>query len=119
MGQQVISVNVFGGVSGLQHKPGQGVDLRSFGKVQIDRASEVLWDEQAQQWYVSFRSGSGELLDGVDLTQLMLAQVTPENAACTACADPKARAYFPEYDDAVKAEIAYLNFHRVRGHIPV
>ena len=41
--RQVITVKPFGQMEGLQHKKGQGIDLRQFGNAEINRASEVLW----------------------------------------------------------------------------
>ena len=55
--QQVITVGPDGSISGLQVKPGQGVDLRDFGAANIKRASEIVFSEEAQLWYVQICLG--------------------------------------------------------------
>tara|TARA_Y100000031_G_C8103111_1_gene329690 strand:- start:183 stop:560 length:378 start_codon:yes stop_codon:yes gene_type:complete len=120
MTQQVISISPTGAISGLQYKPKQGVDLRAFGKAVITRASEILWDDNKQKWYVEFREGSASILNGVKLTEFMaeLRVGQPVRLVRDGELDEAYRspvAYFDEYDEAVKAEIAYLNWARSAG----
>lgn len=117
--QQVITVQPDGTMSGLQRKNGQGLDLRKFGHAKIERVSEISWSENHQRWTIKVlgsRSFSGVLTAqcfhaaGVEV---------PE----TACAEdvgvfsdaPCELLLFEDYDDAVKAEVAYLDALRVRG----
>jgi hypothetical protein len=115
---QVVTVHPDGSISGLQRKPGQGFDLRTMGHAQIRRASEVIWDDMCQRWYVAILEPPfrGRTLDrhvcrdsGVNLTSVM-----PESALEW---DRAGCAMFFEYDDAVKAEIAVLDGLRVRGKL--
>ena len=55
--RQVITIGPDGMMSGLQVKPGKGLDLRQFGRAEIERASEVLWDSDRQGWIVECRKG--------------------------------------------------------------
>lgn len=87
--QQVITIQPDGGMSGLHHKKGKGLDLRQFGKVSIRRVSEILWDEDEQNWYV-------RIIDG-PLEHTILDQ------------------RFDDYDEAVEAEISFLNEKRREG----
>ena len=109
--QQVITISADGSLSGLQRKKGQGVDLRSFGKAEIRRVSEIQWDEQEQRWAISAH------LDGsawVTLTRgiygaygvlLPTVQFRETDGALL----------FPDYDDAVSEEIRFLDFLRKNG----
>lgn len=113
MTKQVITVKPFGQMAGLQHKQGQGIDLRQFGTAEITRASEVLWDSTKQKWYVEFRGGEDNILNGVKLTGKMFAHA---GEICPFAINSDVM-LFDEYDDAVRAEILYLNFARMRGII--
>lgn len=105
--QQVVTIEPNGRISGLQTKPGKGFDLRSLGKAKIERASEVLFCEDKQQWYVEIRKGR---YSGKRITYPMLSAVTNTTLKFTA-SDPTV--YFNEYDDAVKGEIALLDHIRL------
>ena len=120
MTQQVISISPTGEISGLQHKPKQGIDLRAFGKAVITRASEILWDDNKQKWYVEFREGSASILNGVKLTEFMAelrvgqpVRLVERDELNEAYQSPTI--YFDEYDEAVRAERAYLNGARSAG----
>lgn len=117
--QQVITVQPDGTMSGLQRKKGQGLDLRQFGHANIERVSEISWDVRRQRWYV-------EVLGHHSFSGVLTAQCfhaagveVPE----TTCAEdvsvfsdaPCELLTFEDYDDAVKAEVAYLDALRVRG----
>ncbi|QIG76109.1 hypothetical protein EVC24_088 [Rhizobium phage RHph_I4] len=120
--QQVITIAPDGTMSGLQVKPGKGVDLTKLGKAHVVRASEILWNEDIQLWYVSLLNEQrmadglcGALswykwteLAGLDHEQL------PE-ATTLAIFDGNLTMFFPEYDRAINAEVAYLDAMRLKG----
>lgn len=111
--QQVITIGADGSVSGLQRKKGQGLDLRQLGDAKIERVSEIKFEEANQKWFVLPVSGAFE---GHALTDRLW------NKYC-APLDPKADfigerdgvLYFEDYDDAVKAEVAFLDAARRVG----
>ena len=102
--RQVITIGTGGGISGLQVKPGKGMDLRQFGKAVIKRASEILWHERRQKWYVKVLEGTyaGRFVNCADLRKAGYAIDGPGWEV----------AYFDDYDEAVRAEIAFLNHVR-------
>jgi hypothetical protein len=112
--QQVITIGPDGSLSGLQHKRGQGVDLRQFGKAQIERASHIVWDEDYQAWLVELLTGPHA---GKTLTWGLWRAVTGR-ADCPAALPSESEdsaILFADYEDGVLAEIAVLNALRVKG----
>ncbi|AHC30471.1 hypothetical protein CC53_gp054 [Rhizobium phage vB_RleS_L338C] len=119
--QQVITIQPDGTMSGLQVKPGKGIDLTKLGKAHVVRASEILWHEEKQLWYVSLLNEERQMDGlfgtltwdmwtdaGLDHEQLPAAttfSVVRDNLAM----------FFPDYDRAVIAEIAYLDAMRLKG----
>lgn len=112
MQRQAITIAPDGSVSGLQVKPGKGFDLRCLGNATITRASEVLWDEGRQLWFVEVRDGrwSGRQIDQWLMEHAGVAGLP---AGCERRPDNLIMAR--EYDDAVKLEIAVLDGLRYRG----
>jgi hypothetical protein len=113
--QQVITIGPDGSVSGLHHKKGQGLDLRQFGKAQIERASHIVWDEQAQAWQVEVLTGP---YAGLTLTWSMWREATHLDdcpAALPSDQRDDATIQFAEYEDGVRAEIMVLNALRLKG----
>lgn len=122
MQKQVITIDKAGVMSGLQRKPGQGIDLRQFGKADIKRASLIEWNEHEQAWYIDVLQEAGRgivtmakwIEAGLTMRQLveldfidgMFGNAPPRQTDTI---------LFPEYDDAVKAEIAYLDALRLAG----
>lgn len=122
--KQVVTIGPDGTISGLQHKKGQGFDLRALGKAQIKRASEVLWSEPYQGWYVEMRGGAGRYSGWPLSRDLMRLAGDPEVPPHTtglipANGEPPQPSaltlLFEEYEDAVKAEIAVLDALRLKG----
>ncbi len=76
-----------GVISSLRRK--DGLDLRQFGNVEIQRISDIKWDVEKQKWYVEIIAGpmKGDILFAI----------------------------YEEYEDAVKAEIRYLDAFRRKG----
>lgn len=110
MNKQVVTISPDGTISGLQRKPGQGVDLRQFGKAAIVRASEIAWDDHLQKWFVDVMQEAGK-------GPMTLAKWL--DAGLTICQGGGISAQglliFDDYDMAVKAEIAFLDALRLRG----
>lgn len=108
---QVITIHTDGAISGLQVKPNKGLDLRTLGKADIQRASEVLFDTDAQQWFVEIRKGKYE---GQVITYDFYSEKTGK-ATLYHTSEP--RMLFDEYEDAVACEIETLDAIRLReGH---
>ena len=120
--KQVVTIGSDGTVAGLQHKPGKGFDLRKLGKADIQRASEVVWDADHQEWRVEFREGAGKYA-GEILTDLIAQEALGHTwerqfplLGLTRAGN--ARIFgFLEYDDAVAAEIKVLDGLRLRGKL--
>lgn len=114
MREQVITVRPDGQLSGLQVKPDQGVDLRQFGHASIKRASEVLFCENQQKWYVEFREAG--IFSGKVLTVSMLCEANATKPP-TDLAEQDTAAYFDDYELAVTGEIQFLNYVRLRSQL--
>lgn len=112
MGQFTISVEANGAVSGLQSKPGQGFDLRQLGKAEIQRASEVLWDQEHQQWFVQIVRGkyAGQII-GHALCELVGFKRYGIGIRYM-CGAPDNRLVVEDYDEAVRLEIMVLDHIR-------
>ena len=110
---QVITIGKDGSISGLQRKPGQGIDLRQFGKADIQRASLIEWASDTQGWYINVLQEAGK--GRVHAHNLKAAGI--ENAAddFPHVLGRHGCLYFAEYEDAVKVEIAYLDALRLSG----
>ena len=111
---QVITIGPDGSVSGLQRKPGQGLDLRQFGKADIKRASLIEWDAAEQAWFVNVVQEAGK----GPLTTTKWREAGLPGAPDFARDDimlPGSTYHFDEYDDAVVSEIKYLDALRLSG----
>ena len=85
--KQVVTIAPDGSMSSLQRK--DGLDLRQFGKVEIQRVSDIQWDSEVQKWYIKIIAG------------------------------PKKGFIFPlffkEYEEAVEIQIVFLDTLRKQG----
>lgn len=124
--RQVVTIHTDGSVSGLQRKPGQGFDLRCLGKATITRASEIVWSEDHQMWYVvpvgekftdmlswrkAFDSAAASLAGLERLPAgCQYVRVAAENVVADVV-------MAKEYDDAVAFEIAVLDGLRLKGKL--
>jgi hypothetical protein len=117
MGRQVLTISPDGTIAGLQVKPGKGFDLRQMGRALITRASEVLFSEAKQQWYVEVRDGraAGRLIDQEMVASALAWDRLPMGTLTATVRDVENVLVFEEYDDAVAAEIAVLDGLRERG----
>jgi hypothetical protein len=110
--KQVVTISPDGAVSSLQRK-GDGLDLRDLGKVEIQRVSDIQWNNLYQLWFIKIISGPAK---GTALTW----NVWKEAGFLEL--PPKSRLIprigllaFKEYEDAVKAEIIFLDALRKQG----
>lgn len=113
---QVITVHADGSISGLQRKRGEGVDLTIFGRAEIHRASEIVWSITAQSWYI-------QLLEAPFMTRRLTESLWTQMClpsppdGCVVCGTDS-DLLFKSYEDAVRAEIRFLNAARLSGKLP-
>jgi hypothetical protein len=108
---QVVTISPDGSISCLQAKPGKGADFRKLGRAEISRASEVLWDQDEQAWYVQIVRGryNGAVISTLTMAEIGLDRlpVSPRQPVGTGLPY-----FWEDYDDAVKGEIAFLDHVR-------
>lgn len=115
---QVITIGADGSMSGLQRKPGQGLDLRQFGKADITRASLIEFDTDEQRWYVDILQEAGRGL--LTPRRWQDEGLAFELIACefeTGDGFDTRPIFFREYDEGVRAEIIYLDALRKTGRL--
>ena len=105
--KQVISIAPDGAISSLCRKT--GLDLRDFGSVEIERVSDIKWDKDFQLWYINIINGPKK---GLIVTSEDWLGEIPQNCVFD---DTSRVLYFKEYEDAVAAEILFLDNLRKRG----
>lgn len=115
--KQVVTIHPDGTMSGLQRKAGQGLDLRQFGPVDIERASQIVWSAERQAWFIELqmRPFTGQQVSAT-LWALAGYTVWPEEAHAPST-HPDDPMLFDDYDDAVRVEIRLLDGLRVRGEL--
>jgi hypothetical protein len=112
MHMQVITIGTDGRISGLQVKPGRGVDIRQFNdRADVKRASEIVATSDGQAWFIDVLQEAGRGV--VRAAHLRDVGVPVNGFACTET--PSGLLTFPDYDEAVRCEIAYLDALRLRG----
>lgn len=114
--QQVISIAPDGIISGLQHKPGKGVDLRAFGPATIERVSEIMPTDDGQRWFVEIKTGplAGRRVTTKLLSEARILPLSIIEIAKDVDVDDGLLT-FGDYDEAVKVEIKVLDALRVKG----
>lgn len=116
--QQIITILPDGSLFGLQHKQGQGVDLRQFGKADIKRATLIEWEANIQKWYVRWADS-----DDAFWTEYLFDEVgvDPEDYNGSLRRDPLLGddpiIYFPNYEEAVAAEVAVIQAMQMAGKL--
>ena len=119
MTKQVITVTPDGGLSGLQVKKGRGLNLQSMGHAKTVRASEIVWDEHWQAWFVNVLTGPGQGPISLARWREATGAGRWDRPAGLSKGDPidyNGRVlYFDDYDAAVAVEIEYLNGLRLAG----
>lgn len=118
MQKQVITIDTNGNISGLQVKPGRGVDLqrmaRDIGtKAQTERVSEIAWDEMEQAWFVLPIRG---FFKDCAITQDTWEAYCPfPPQGMTRVQHDTKVLLFEDYEMAVKAEVQILDAARSMG----
>ena len=120
--EQVITVTKDGGMEGLQHKRGQGIDLRQFGHVSIQRSTMVEWEEITQTWIVRFITPlECPLPSGTSLRKRQRYAYISHSLLGRLFGPPYDAqsslgcVHFNEYEEAVDCEIKVLNEARRKG----
>ncbi len=113
--EQVITISPSGAITTLRTKG--GVDIRSLGKVEIQRISEIVWDEEAQRWKVVFLHGRWA---NTSLSLSYLCDLFKSGFRNGVLPDydvdaPSGTLYFTDYEDGVTAEVAVINHLRFVG----
>ena len=110
---QVLSINSHGEISGLRMPANVGLDLRRFGKIKVERVSEIVLGDETQCYYVYFIAGplKGEVLD----TLIWNEAQGHDAKAPVGGTILGGHIYFEQYEDAVAAEVAVLNRFRLAG----
>lgn len=109
----MITIAPDGTVSGLQVKPGKGLDLRQFGKAQIERASEIVWDDTHQRWFVQVTKGKyiGRIISHTFCEEVGFKRYGIDVSYY--CGAPDNRLVVEDYDEAVRLEIMVLDHIRI------
>lgn len=120
---QVISIAPDGSILSLQHKRGQGIDLRPLGRASIERITLIEWSEEKQAWFIEWTDPSR----GVD-GQAKWDAETFEAAKLRAgdlggfyhpSAEPDEYpewcVFFEDYEDANAAEVAVVQALQLAG----
>jgi len=109
---QLITIRPDGSITGLDFKRA-GLDLRKLGKAQTERVSEVTFAEERQQWLVQYVALPG--MQG-NMTLFNVAQSKADLSKLTYfIGAPANTLYFPDYEDAVAAEVAVIQGLREQG----
>jgi hypothetical protein len=106
MTKQLIIVDPTGALRGLDHKR-RGVDLRQFGRAEIERATLIEWDSQRQGWYIKWCSGGKDNVWGVDHLLALDPDKFDEVARGVTFFHPT-MVLFKDYEDAIAAEVAII-----------
>lgn len=106
MTKQLIIVDPTGALRGLDHKR-RGVDLRQFGRAEIERATLIEWDSQRQGWYIKWCSeGKSETWNSAEFS--VLDRDKFEGVMRGINYYHKDLVLFRDYEDAVTAEVAVI-----------
>lgn len=112
-GMQVVTIGPDGSLTGLQYEGDKGLDLKQFGRAEINRASEVIFCTDRQQWHVEFRHAGA--YSGKALTNSLLAAARGHAVSpAVGAEDP---AYFATYAQGVAGEIDTMNYLRLSGQL--
>lgn len=113
MKQQVI-IKPDGSVSGLDFKK-KGLPLTQLGKAKTKRVTDIVWDEESQKWVIKFLMGEleGSLLAYSHITKMGLPLPPVDNNL--EARDTDGVLLFSDYDDAVSAEVFFIQAARRQG----
>jgi hypothetical protein len=125
MPTQVITIRPDGGIFGLQHKRGQGLDLRKLGHAEVRRETLIEWETDRQAWFIKWtepaRDEDGQAVwdsdtfhaakvNHRDFTGFVHPFPSPDSY-------PEWCVFFNDYEDAVAAEVAVIQALQVRGRL--
>lgn len=114
--QQVITIHPDGSIFGLQHKRGQGLDLRQFGEAEIKRETLIEWCQPIQKWYIRWADSAGGVWSEDTFSN---SDVDPEDFGGSlrreSLLGDDSTLYFADYEDAVAAEIAVIQSLQLSG----
>jgi hypothetical protein len=107
MTTQLITIKPDGSVFGLVHK--KGLPLHRLGRAQIERVSDIEWNESASMWFIRIKRGpwAGLVVDGALLDSYGVTMPCRKDSA--------GNAVFDDYDAAVQLEIALVQAAQRRG----
>jgi hypothetical protein len=122
--KQVLVIGQDGSIGGLVHE-GKGIDLLTFGKAQIKRATIIEWSELLQGWYIEWYKSSwfdpvwrkslvSGLTDETVLEILKKAKEMPSGSFTDGSIDDPVLV-FPTYKDAVAVEVAVIQSRQKVG----
>ena len=112
MPKQVIVIAQNGALKGLEHKEG-GVDLKSFGKAVVDRATSIEWDSELDGWYIRWEdtpdSRFWERANKVwGRQEYSYFKKLPSMSIVASIDEESGRILFKKYNDAVQVEIEVI-----------
>ncbi len=114
--KQVVTIAPDGVISSLRRK--DGLDLRQFGNVEIQRISDIKWSTTFQKWYIEIINGpkKGVKLHRNEWEQAGFCEL-PHNSHFSLRLLPRngPLILFKEYEEAVEAEIIFLDDLRRKG----
>ena len=106
MTKQLIIVDPTGALRGLDHKR-RGVDLRQFGRAEIERATLIEWHSEKQGWYIKWCSvGKSNTWGTKEFS--VLDQVKFDEVIRGTTYFHQNMVLFKDYEDAVTAEVAVI-----------
>jgi hypothetical protein len=131
--QQVITIGTDGTISGLQVKPGKGLDLQALGRAigvpaKTERVSEIAWDEMEQAWFVEpirgafagkwitfkmFKTATSSEYNSD--ARLRLHDLAPAGYRIQEDGTGDGLLLFISYEDAVRVEVAFIDAMRAKG----
>ena len=102
----------------LRQKKGQGIDLREFGDVHVERVSSIEFHERHQRFYIKFCKTDTllsyrALVDSGSMASTTVDRGTVEASTSFVCDGDEPVALFEHYEDAVEVEVAYIQWMRV------
>jgi hypothetical protein len=125
MQRQVITVNPDGSIFGLQHKRGQGVDLRKLGHAKVKRETLIEWDEARQAWTIRWTTPERDEWGQLEWDHGTFRRAGVDHRAHGGFVYPSTvpdahaewAVFFDDYEDAVAAEVAVIQALQVAGKL--
>lgn len=113
MSKQSIFIGPNGAVTSLRVAPSKGLSLQRVAKAQIDRVSDIRFDEDTQQFYIVFLSaplpGARDNHRGEWTVPESLCVLENEHGKYISHQAPLSIHYFEEYEEAVAREVELIN----------